>query len=274
MIPRLMKSVKATNIDRKNELDGKTKASYIVPAVDRAIRILSLLKSEKREMTIAEIAEATGWNKSSIYKLLLTLDHHGLLTRDLVTKKYSLGIALMDYGRAVLNGFEIRHAAKPSLKELARYTGESVAVSILSGTQMTLVEVEESVAQVRIALSVGMTKSATATSHGKAVLAHLPESRLEEILRVEGLPGYTKKSLTNPGVYRKALEVVRKQGYAVECEEFEEGLAGISAPVFSANGVVGALLIVLPSFKLTKEKSRLFGKKCAEEAARVSALLQ
>lgn len=259
---------------RYNKPGGKIMASYIVPAVDRAIRILSLLKNEKREMTIAEISEATGWNKSSIYKLLLTLDHHGLLTRDLATKKYSLGMALMDYGRAVLNGFEIRHAAKPSLKELVRYTGESAAVSILSGTQMTLVEVEESTAQVRIALNIGMTTPATATSHGKAVLAYLPESRMEEILRKEGLPKNTKKSITNSGPYRKDLDAVRKQGYAAECEELEEGLAGISAPVFSANGVIGALLIVLPSFKLTKEKSRLFGKKCAEEAARVSALLQ
>ena len=269
-----MKSVKPPISSRKNEPGGKAKASYIVPAVDRAIRILSLLKTEKREMTIAEISEATGWNKSSIYKLLLTLDHHGLLTRDLATKKYSLGIALMDYGRAVLNGFEIRHAAKPSLKELARYTGESVAVSILSGTQLTLVEVEESAAQVRIALNIGMTTPATATSQGKVVLAYLPESRMEEILRVEGLPKHTKKSITNAGLYRKALESVRKQGYAADCEEFEEGIAGISAPVFSANGVIGALLIVMPSFKLTKEKKHLFGKKCAEEAARVSALLQ
>jgi IclR family transcriptional regulator, KDG regulon repressor len=269
-----MKSVKPPPDERKKEAGEKAKASYLVPAVDRAIRILSLLKNEKREMTIAEISEVTGWNKSSIYKLLLTLDHHGLLTRDLVTKKYSLGMALMDYGRAVLNGFEIRHAAKPSLKELARYTGESVAVSILSGTQMTLVEVEESSAQVRIALNIGMTTPATATSHGRAVLAYLPESRMAEIISKEGLPKHTKKSINDPGLYQKALEAVRKQGYAVECEEFEEGLAGISAPVFSANGVVGALLIAMPSFKLAKEKKHLFGKKCAEEAARVSALLQ
>jgi DNA-binding IclR family transcriptional regulator len=269
-----MKSAKAINSGRMNKPDEKIKASYMVPAVDRAIRILSLLKNEKREMTIAEISEATGWNKSSIYKLLLTLDHHGLLSRDLATKKYSLGIALMDYGRAVLNGFEIRHAAKPSLRELARYTGESVAVSILSGTQMTLVEVEESAAQVRIALNIGMSTPATATSHGKAVLAYLPEGRLEDILRIEGLPRYTKKSIVNDERYRKALDTVRKQGYAADCEEFEEGLAGISAPVFSADGVIGALLIAMPSFKLTKEKIHLFGMKCAEEAARVSALLQ
>jgi DNA-binding IclR family transcriptional regulator len=260
---------------KKNTVPSQDhKLAYIVPAVDRAIRILSLLKAERREMTIADISNATGWHKSSIYKLLLTLDHHGLLARNPVTKRYSLGVALIEYGRAVLNGFDIQHAAKPALKALTLYSGESTAVSILRGTKMTLVDVEESAAQIRISLAVGMTTSATATSHGKAVLAHLPESQLKEILRIEGLAGNTKKSITNPALYRTDLEAVRKRGYAIDYEEYEEGIMGISAPVFASEGIIGAISIVLPAFKTTKEKNRLFGKKCAEEAARLSALLQ
>jgi DNA-binding IclR family transcriptional regulator len=269
-----MGSEKKTSNNKNKVQSRNPKLAYIVPAVERAIRILSLLKTERREMTIAEISEATGWNKSSIYKLLLTLDHYGLLARDPLTKRYSLGVALMEYGRAVLNGFDIQHAAKPSLRALAEYSGGSVAVSILRGTKMTLIEIEESTAQVRISLAVGMTTSATATSHGKAVLAHLPESQLNEILRIEGLAKNTKKSITNPGLYRADLETVRKRGYAIDSEEFEEGITGISAPVFASKAAIGAILIVLPAFKATKEKIRLYGKKCSEEAARISALLQ
>ena len=269
-----MGSEKKTSNKKKDAPGRKPTLVYGVPAVERAIHILSLLKTEKREMTIAEISEATGWNKSSIYKLLMTLDHYGLLARDPITKRYSLGVALIEYGRAVLNGFDIQHAAKPSLKALAQYSGESVAVSILRGTKMTLVEVVESTAQVRIALAVGMITPAPATAHGRAVLAHLPEGQLNEILRTEGLPKSTKKSITNPGIYRAELEAVRKRGYAIECEEFEEGILGISAPVFAQKGVIGAIFIVMPAFKMTKEKTRLYGKKCAEEAARISALLQ
>jgi DNA-binding IclR family transcriptional regulator len=269
-----MGSTKKT-YDNKNDVPSRNhQLVYIVPAVERAIRILSLLKTERREMTIAEISEATGWNKSSIYRLLLTLDHYGLLARDPITKRYSLGVALMEYGRAVLNGFDIQHAAKPSLKALAQFTGESVAVSILRGTKMTLVEVEESAAQVRISLAVGMTTSATATSQGKAVLAHLPENQLNEILRTEGLTKNTKKSITNPELYRSGLEAVRKRGYAIDQEEFEEGIMGISAPVFASKAAIGAISIVLPAFKMTKEKMRLYGTKCAKEAARLSAMLQ
>ena len=68
--------------------------AYLVPAVDRAFRILELLKTEGREMTLMEIAKATGWHKSSIHKLLITLKHHGVLERDPSTKRYYLGISL------------------------------------------------------------------------------------------------------------------------------------------------------------------------------------
>jgi len=259
---------------KKNVQNQSHKLVYGVPAVERAIRVLSLLKTEKREMTIAEMSEATGWNKSSIYKLLMTLVHYELLARNPVSKRYSLGVALIEYGRAVLNGFDFQHAAKPSLKSLAQYTGESVAVSILRGTKMALVEVEESTAQVRIALAVGMTTPAPATAHGRSVLAHLPESQVREILRKEGLHKSTNKSITNPALFQADLEAVRKRGYAIECEEFEEGILGISAPVFASKGVIGSIFIVMPAFKMTKEKIRLYGRKCAEEAARISALLK
>jgi DNA-binding IclR family transcriptional regulator len=252
---------------------GENKSAYIVPAVDRAVRILSLLRNERREMTIAEISDAMGYNKSSIYKLLLTLDHHGLLARDPITKRYTLGVALMEYGRAVLSGFDIQHAARPSLKALVAYSGETAVLSILRGTKLTILEVEESTAELHVSLAIGMTNPATATSSGKAVLAYLPENHCNEILRIEGLAKHAKRSITNPGLYRSDLEATRKRGYAIDHEEFKDGITGVSAPVFSSKGVIGAITIVLPAFKMTNEKISRYGKKCAEEAARLSTLL-
>jgi DNA-binding IclR family transcriptional regulator len=260
--------------DKKHAVPAReNKSVYIVPAVDRAVRILSLLKSERREMTIAEISDAMGYNKSSVYKLLLTLDHHGLLARDPITKRYSLGVALMEYGRAVLSGFDIQHAARPSLRALVAYSGETAILSILRGTKLTMLEVEESTAELHVSLAVGMTNPATATASGKAVLAYLPEEHLNEILRIEGLARHAKKSITNPGSFRADLETIRKRGYAIDHEEFKEGITAVSAPVFSSKGAIGAIAIVLPAFKMTDEKIRRYGKRCVEEAARLSALL-
>jgi DNA-binding IclR family transcriptional regulator len=126
---------------------------------------------------------------------LLTLDHHGLLASRSGHEEVFLGVALIEYGRAVLNGFDIQHAAKPSLKALAQYSGESTAVAILRGTRMTLAEVEESAAQVRISLTVGYDDFGDGNISRRAVLAHLPEDQLDEILRIEGLAKNTKNPL-------------------------------------------------------------------------------
>jgi DNA-binding IclR family transcriptional regulator len=250
------------------------KRPYIVPAVDRAVRILSLLRSEGREMTIAEIGELTGWHKSSVHKLLVTLHYHGLLDRDPATKRYSLGVALYEYGRTAVQGLDVRRAAKPFLKMLVDHSGETAALSILRETQLTLVEVEESPSQIRVALAVGLRAPATTTSNGKAVLAFLPENRLLEILKAEGLPAMTKKSITKTGAYRADLDATRNRGYATDCEEFQEGITGVSAPVFDAAGhVIGALSIAGPAFRMTRDKIGSYGRKCVEFAEQLSSQL-
>jgi DNA-binding IclR family transcriptional regulator len=259
----------------ENGPEGAFPSRYIVPAVDRAARILSLLGAEGREMTIAQIADATGWHKSSVHKLLLTLNYHGLLDRDQVTKRYSLGVMISEYGRIALNGLDVRKVAKPFLKALVEYTGDTAALAILRGTKITLVDIEESSARVHVSLSIGMKTPATTTSNGKAVLAYLPKSRCMEIMRIEGLPAMTKKSITNPEAFLQDLVSVRRRGYATDYEEYQEGVFGISAPVFdSEEQVLGALYIARPAFKTAKDKTRQYGSKCAEIVAQLSAKLK
>ncbi len=272
----------STSMPRKKKLDASVKdksieaylRAYIVPAVDRAARILSMLRTEGREMTIAEISDATGWHKSSVHKLLVTLNYHGLLDRDSTTKRYSLGVALSEYGRIALSGLDVRQAAKPYLKALVDFSGETAALSLLRGTKMTLVDVEQSPSQIRVALTVGMRAPATTTSNGKAVLAYLPESQAVEIMRIEGLPAMTRKSITKPGAYNVDLAATRERHYATDYEEYQEGITGVSAPVFdSRKQAIGALSIAGPAFRMTRDKTRNYGTKCAEMAAQLSATL-
>jgi DNA-binding IclR family transcriptional regulator len=270
-----MRSRKNVTIDIKDGSSEAYNPHYIVPAVDRAARILSLLRTEGREMTIAEIADATGWHKSSVHKLLVTLNYHGLLDRDALTKRYSLGVALSEYGRIALNNLDIRYAAKPFLKTLVECSGETAGLSILRGTKMIFVDIEEPQIQIRVSLFVGMRSPVTATSNGKAVLAWFPESRLNEIIQIEGLPATTKKSIVKPAAFRAELAATRERGYATDFEEFEEGVAGVSAPVFESSGqVMGAICVAMPAFRMRKDKIRRYGKKCAELASQLSSLLK
>jgi IclR family transcriptional regulator, KDG regulon repressor len=251
------------------------KRDYIVPAVDRAVRILALIRSEGREMTIAEIGEETGWHKSSVHKLMVTLHHHGLLDRDPVTKRYSLGVALSEYGRMAVNNLDVRNAAKPFLRALTEFSGETAALVLFREHQLVMVDVEESPSQIRVSLAVGMSTPVTTTSNGKAVLAFLPETRAREYLRKDGLPALTRKSITKIGAYLAELANTRKRGYATDFEECLAGISAVSAPVFDAKAqVVATLSVSGPSFRMNKEKMRLCGKKCASLASELSASLR
>jgi len=256
---------------------AKYKPSYIVPAVDRAIQILLLLKNEGRDMTIAEISEATGWARSSIHKLLLTLNYHALLDRDSKTKRYSLGSELSELVRFkfAFKSQDLRSAAKPILHALVEYSRETASLSVLRDTQMIFLDVEESPEQVRVSLITGISTPATTTSYGKAVLACLPEDRVIEIIRFVGLPVTSEKSFTTIGSYLMDLATTRKRGYAIDYEDYRKGIVGVSAPIYDAKQqVIGALSLVGPAARITKEKARRYGQKCVDMAAKLSDKLR
>jgi DNA-binding IclR family transcriptional regulator len=251
------------------------KPAYLVPAVDRAFRIVELLKAQKYDMSLAEITKVTGWHKSSIQKLLVTLSHHGILERDEDTKRYSLGIKLAEYGRIALNKLDIRVAAKSFLKELVDYSGETAVLAILNGAKMVMIDKKEPVLQIRASPFIGSRFPATATSNGKALLAWLPDSCVEEILKIEGLKPFTRKSILDRTAYQADLEDTRKRGYAIDRGEFQEGVSGVSAPVFSpSRHVIATISIVGPEFRMIEKKILDCGAKCMEVAAKLGAKLE
>ncbi len=255
--------------------DDQPKTPYLVPAVDKAVRIMDLLKSAGYEMTIAEIALHTGCHKSSVQKILVTLNHHGIVQRDEMTKRYSLGIALAEYGRVALNNLDLRHTAKPLLNELCKYSGETAVLAVLQGTKMVMVDKKEPLIQIRVSPFIGLRFPATTTSNGKVLLAWLPESRVNEILEIEGLPARTNKSITDAVSYRADLDATRERGYALECDEFQEGISGVSAPVFNARKqVIATLSVAGPTFRMTEDKIQDYGRKCIEVASQLSAKLR
>ncbi len=247
---------------------------YIVPAVDRAARILMLLRTEGRGMTIAEITEATGWHKSSVHKLLVTLSHHGLLDREEETKRYSLGIELIGYGQFVLKNLDFANAARSLLKQLADFSGETANYCLVQGKKIVVVDSVESRIELRVVPPIGTADPLMMKSNGKAVLAFMPESQVKKIIEEEGLSALTKKSITESEAFHSELAAVRKRGYATDFEEFREGISAVSAPVFNSAGkVVGALSLVAPASRMDEDKAAIYGKKCAEAAAHLSSIV-
>jgi IclR family transcriptional regulator, KDG regulon repressor len=277
----IMIDIGAMTINKNGMQDAKSVSGadgnyeYAVPAVDRAARILQLLRTNGRGMTIAEVSEATDWHKSSVHKILVTLNHHGLLDRNETTKQYSLGLALIDYGQFVLKKLDVVHAARTFLKELSEFSGETANYSILRGMQLIIVDSVESEGDLRVVPPIGTVNVIPTKSTGKAALAFMPEEEIDRIIDSDGLSAFTKYSITDREAFRRELALIRKRGYAVDLEEFREGISAISAPVFnSSREIVGTLSLVAPAFRMTKDKASSFGKKCSETAARLSTMIR
>ena len=148
------------------------KSTSLVPAVDRALDIIALLRAEGgHQVKFATIAKATGCPQASLHRIMTTLSHHGFVEHDEMTKRYSLGIVLAEYGRDALNNVDIRQLAKPYLQALVEYSGETAVLAILKGTKMVMVDKREPLNQIHVSPFIGKKFPATTTSNGKALLA-------------------------------------------------------------------------------------------------------
>ncbi|MDR1728724.1 MAG: IclR family transcriptional regulator [Acidobacteriota bacterium] len=264
------------NVETEGVLvDGKLQ--YIVPAVDRAVKILLLLKREGREMTIAEIADATGWPRSSIHKILLTLNYHALLDRDVRTKRYSLGSEFTDMGQfTIAAGVQrLRSVSRPFLEQLVKYSNESASVSVLRNTQIIFLDGVEAPVPNRVSVIIGVSMPATVTASGRAVLAFLPSARVDEIVRSVGLPSTSGKSIVSIRDYYNELDIVRKRGYAIDGEEWRTGMVGVAAPVFNPRKqAVGAVSIVGEPARMPMDKLDRYGKKCVKVSEEITRQLR
>ncbi|MBX5490141.1 MAG: IclR family transcriptional regulator [Chloroflexi bacterium] len=227
-----------------------------VPAVDRAVRLLDALRRTGRPQGISELARELALNKATVRDILLTLEHHGLVERDTATARFRLGAGLNRFAAAVARAGEpLSAVARPFLRRLVEQTGETAIVAVLDGARLLIVAQDEPAGALKISAPVGRRLPLLAGAPAKVLLAAEEPTRLAALLGEGALPRFTEHSIVDLASYRTALEAVRRQGYALDDEEFLDGVRAVSAPVRGADGrVVAALTVVGFSTRLTSER--------------------
>jgi DNA-binding IclR family transcriptional regulator len=245
----------------------------IVPAVDRAARLLGILDAQARPMTISELARALAINKGTTRDLLETLRLHGLLQRDEARKTYRLGPRLARLGMAALGQLDLSSVAHPFLAELAEQVSGSVLLVVPHGDRATIVDkVDGSRAAMQVSATVGGRIRLAAGACGKVFLAFMTAPDVEQAMTDVTRP--TPRTILDPDAYRHELEQVRRQGYATDDEEYLTGVRATSAPVFDARAqLVGAVLVVGLTGSLPLEDLPLTGQRTASAARAISAAL-
>jgi len=226
-----------------------------VQSVSRAFGILRALAGVARGLGVTEVADRIGVAKPTAHALLRTLEADQLVSQDHATGKYKLGPALLELGNAYLETHELRARSIVWADSLANRANEAVWVGVLSGDHVLVVHHAfrpEGAVQI---LEVGAALPWHACALGKAIVAHLP-AEPRAALTTGSHAVLTGRTLTDAGPLREQLDAVLATGYATEDGEAAIGDAGIAAPVFDRDGVVGSIGLVGPVERLLAVPAR------------------
>lgn len=197
----------------------------------RLFDLLDVLVREGRPLTLAEAVAASGWPKPTVHRLLAQLEAGELLAREPDGRRYAVAPRLLRLSEAALAGSTqqgVRHAV---LRQLVADVGESCNLTALSGAEVVYLDRIESAFPLQFNLRPGTRVPIHCSASGKLLLAHLPAAQRKALL--DGLPlaRHTATTLTSQDALDAEFRRIRKDGYAVDAEEFVEGLVCVAVPV-------------------------------------------
>lgn len=247
---------------------------YRIQAIERAVAILNAFTVEQPEYGVTELANELGLHKSTIHRFLVNLEHAGLVERSPRTGRYRLGLHILELSGVVTQQMSLWEEALPFLEGLVRDTGETGHLAVLDNGEAVYVERVETHRALRIPSAVGRGYPAHATSLGKVLLAHLGTDEVNEIIVEHGLDAHTPHTITDSTDLHDDLAMIRERGYAIDNEEYDEGLRCIGAPIQDHTGaVVAALGVGGPVTRVTPERVPDLAELVAQAATGLSRRL-
>lgn len=212
-----------------------------VKVLDKAVSMLSLFRPGQAEWALGQLQERLEIPRSTVYRLVRVLCHHGFLAEDTATRKFRLGPAAVALGRTAHQLTELRRVAMPVLQQLRDASGETVLLMVVSQarTRSVCIEQIESRHGLRLIRESQADLPLYAGAASKVLLAHMAAEEIEGVLG-EGVRSLAPRTMTNPHAIRRDLAAIRRRGYAFSLEETNEGAAGIGLPILDDHGVLHA----------------------------------
>jgi DNA-binding IclR family transcriptional regulator len=247
------------NQDNENASMLSENKYFFIRSLAKGLHILELL-ADSEALTVTQVAQMMDINRAGSHRFLSTLKELGYADKD-DSSRYYLTSKVIELGMKVLDRFEIRKIAHPFLQELSSKFNETINLGYFNGEEVLTIDKIDSTEILRMDAGIGGGEPAYCTSLGKAILAFLPDTQLENYLDIVELTAFTPSTVTSKEKLREELIHIKEDGYAIDDEELSIGLRCIGAPLFDRNRQARfAISISGPSIR--------FGSKKIEEMRR------
>ncbi|MDR0268568.1 IclR family transcriptional regulator [Paenibacillus sp.] len=209
-----------------------------VRAVERALDILMCF-TKSNELGLTEIAGQIHLHKSTVHRLMTTLEEKGFVARDAATEKYRLGLKVWELSTYLSKSDDPAVLFLPAMERLRDRLGETVSLYLRDGKDRLRIQAVQSNQDIRRVAQVGARLPLYVGASSKVLVAFASKDDQQELFRDPDWP-----DMPDPDGYLRTLEEIRERGYATSFEEREPGAAAVAVPIVNRNGVVAAALSV------------------------------
>lgn len=225
----------------------------------RLMELLERLSRQERPPSLSQVVALTGWPKPTVHRMLTQLENGGWLVREPDGRHYALAPRLLRLSEAALSNSAqqgVRHAV---LRQLVSELGESCNLTALSGAEVVYLDRVEAAFPLRMELRAGTRVPVHCSASGKLFLAWMSARQRRDLLDNLALTRYTANTLTQRASLDAELETIRRDGHAIDAEEFVDGLVCVAVPVLATGGrqVRCALALQAPAARMTLAQARL-----------------
>ena len=245
---------------------------YSIQSIKRAVSLLRCFSTDEPELNLIQLSNKLGLHKSTVQRIVKTLEAEKILRKNDNRKTYCLGVMILQLGKIVLETADIRNLSLPFMRDLSVGLGYMVFLSQVSDGQKICIEKVGTRHGMQPSIQVGHVVSLHIGGSGKVLLAFMDEAQVDQILDAELGPPSEETAAQKESLKRQLLEI-RRKGYATGYEERVVGGAGISAPIFDHNDNVTASLSLVGLVEDIRRNETHLIPEIMDTARKISSLL-
>ena len=252
----------------------KTTQMPFIQSLDRGLSILQAVALSKQPVSLGELAELLGVDRSSAFRLAHTLRRRGFLSCPANRKDYILGSSMWYLTHHYDWNNMLVRVASQKLKLLATQLNETAHLAIREGKNALFIDSAAANHVLAVSGQAGELVPLYCTAHGKALLADADEAELKSIFGAGPFPSYTKSTITSLSALAKDCALVKKRGYATDDAEFREELRCMAAPIRVENdAIVGSIGVSAPMTRFQKDRFRAYSDQICKVAQDIGILM-